>query len=83
MAAQFLAEKTEPEHAEGPLDQFLFERAPGEKLLRLPSMRPRYVHLAQRAVARMQRTMEALEAERSLRREGLAENDGSHRDGEV
>jgi hypothetical protein len=57
---RLLAEKTaDHETAEGPLDQFLYERAPGDerapigKLLRLPSMAPRYRQMAERSDARM------------------------------
>ena len=65
---RLLAEKTGPDLAEGPLDQFLYERAPGDKLLRLRSMRPRFERLAGRSIERMQKTMGVLEAEQTLRR---------------
>ena len=65
---RLLVEKTDSEHAEGNLDQFLYVRAPGQKLLRLPSMRPRYEQPTNRAIARMQVTLGALEAERARQR---------------
>jgi hypothetical protein len=59
-----LMERTGSEWAEGPLDQFIYDRAPGNKLMRLPSMQPRFTQFAERSVARMQKTMGVLETQR-------------------
>jgi hypothetical protein len=67
---QLLAEKTEPDRAEGRLDQFLYDRAPGQKLMRLPSMRPRFERMGERSIERMRLAMGALEADRALQQAG-------------
>jgi hypothetical protein len=59
---RLLVEKTEPQHAWGPLDQFLYERAPGTKLMRLPSMKTRFDDLVTRSVTRMKEAHDALVA---------------------
>lgn len=59
---RLLAEKTEPRFAWGRLDQFLYDRASGSKLMRLPSMKERFQRLASRSAERMGEALAALEA---------------------
>jgi hypothetical protein len=54
---RLLAEKTKGELAEGNLDQFIYERASKDKLMRLTSMKSRFVSLAERSVERMQEAL--------------------------
>lgn len=59
---RLLAEKTEPRFARGRLDQFLYDRASGAKLMRLPSMKERFQRIASRSAERMGEALEALKA---------------------
>jgi hypothetical protein len=70
---RLLAEKTGPRFALEPLDQFLYDRASGAKLMRLPSMKERFQRLAFRSVERMGEALEALKAAQAA---GAAEPGG-------
>jgi hypothetical protein len=59
LACRLLAEKTEPRFACQPLDQFLYDRASGAKLMRLPWMKERFQRLASRSAERMGKAVEA------------------------
>jgi hypothetical protein len=74
---QMLFEKTGPDLAEGPLDQFLYERAPKGNLLRLPGIRARFVKLAERSIERMQKTMGVLQTKAALQKAGLSQPEAS------